>query len=64
MGYGSGRIYFPIPGTKRVKYLEENVRAAGISLSASELKQIEKIFPKEAVAGMRYTEAAMKAVNR
>lgn len=54
---------FPIPGTKRIKYLEENVKAAGISLSPGELKQIEEIFPQEAVAGMRYTETGMKTVN-
>ncbi len=55
---------FPIPGTKRIKYLEENIKATGISLSPEELKQIEKAFPKHAVAGLRYTEAGMKTVNQ
>jgi aryl-alcohol dehydrogenase-like predicted oxidoreductase len=54
---------FPIPGTKRVKYLEENSKAAGISLNDNELKQIEAIFPKDAASGLRYTEAGMKTVN-
>ena len=55
---------FPIPGTKRVKYLEENIKAAAITLSSEELKQIEEIFSKDAAAGLRYTEAGMKTLNR
>lgn len=55
---------FPIPGTKRVKYLEENIKAAGITLSAKELKQIEEVFPKNAAAGQRYPETGMKTLNR
>jgi aryl-alcohol dehydrogenase-like predicted oxidoreductase len=55
---------FPIPGTKRIKYLEENIQAAGITLSPDELQQIENIFPKDAASGLRYTEAGMKTVNR
>lgn len=59
-----GDFIFPIPGTKRVKYLEENMKAADITLSPKELKQIEEVFPKNAAAGLRYTEAGMKSVNR
>ena len=55
---------FPIPGTKRIKYLEENIKASDIKLSSKELKQIEEIFPKDAAAGLRYTEAGMKTLNR
>jgi len=55
---------FPIPGTKRLKYLEENIKAAGIVLSPDELQQIENVFHKGAVSGLRYTEAGMKTVNR
>lgn len=55
---------FPIPGTKRVKYLEENIKAADVSLSSKDLQQIEEVFPKNAAAGLRYTEAGMKTVNR
>ncbi|HEV2832954.1 MAG TPA: aldo/keto reductase [Hanamia sp.] len=55
---------FPIPGTKRVKYLEENIKATTISLSTKEMEQIEEIFPKNAASGLRYTEAGMKTLNR
>jgi aryl-alcohol dehydrogenase-like predicted oxidoreductase len=58
-----GDFIFPIPGTKRVKYLEENVKAADIKLSKQDLKEIEEVFPKNAAAGLRYTEAGMKTVN-
>jgi len=54
---------FPIPGTKRVKYLEENVKAIDIKLSNRDLKQIEDVFPKNAASGLRYTEAGMKTIN-
>lgn len=54
---------FPIPGTKRVKYLEENVKAIDIKLSQQELKEIDEVFPKNAASGLRYTEAGMKTVN-
>jgi aryl-alcohol dehydrogenase-like predicted oxidoreductase len=55
---------FPIPGTKRVKYLEENSKAVDIILSTKELEEIEEAFPRNAVAGLRYTEAGMKTLNR
>jgi aryl-alcohol dehydrogenase-like predicted oxidoreductase len=53
----------PIPGTKRRKYLEENVGALGVSLTAEDLRRIEEIAPKGVAAGERYPEASMKAVN-
>src|SRR5574338_47477 len=53
----------PIPGTKRIKYLEENVNAAEIKLSESELKRIDQIAPKGFTRGTRYAERAMKALN-
>ena len=59
-----GNHIFPIPGTKRVKYLEENAGAADIRLSTAELTEIDDIFPKEIVAGTRYSEGGMKIVNR
>jgi aryl-alcohol dehydrogenase-like predicted oxidoreductase len=55
---------FPIPGTKRVKYLEENCKAVDIILSTKDLEEIEEAFPRNAVAGLRYTEAGMKTLNR
>jgi len=59
-----GKHIFPIPGTKRVKYLEDNAAASSLSLSSAELKEIDDLFPKEMVAGTRYTEGGMKIVNR
>ncbi|HCY76084.1 MAG TPA: aldo/keto reductase [Ignavibacteriales bacterium] len=53
----------PIPGTKRIKYLEENVNAIEIKLSESELKRIDQIAPKNFTKGLRYAERAMKALN-
>ncbi len=52
----------PIPGTKRVKYLEENVRAAGVRLTPEQLARLNEIAPKGAAAGDRYPD--MSAVNR
>lgn len=54
----------PIPGTKRVHYLEENAAAAGIVLSAGDLRRIDEVAPKGAAAGTRYPEAGMRMVNR
>jgi hypothetical protein len=53
----------PIPGTKRMKYLEENLAATTIRLSAIELSEIDAACPAGATAGTRYPEANMKAVN-
>jgi aryl-alcohol dehydrogenase-like predicted oxidoreductase len=53
----------PIPGTKRRKYLEENLAAATITLSAAELARIDEIAPRGAAAGERYPEAMMRFVN-
>ncbi|WP_182359200.1 aldo/keto reductase [Tomitella gaofuii] len=44
----------PIPGTKRVAYLEENVAAAGVGLAAADLASLEDAVPRGAVAGARY----------
>lgn len=59
-----GDFIFPIPGTKRIKYLEENIGALEIKLSADELKEIDAIAPKNIAAGDRYPEAMMKSLNR
>ncbi len=58
-----GKDIVPIPGTKRVKYLEENAGAVDVHLSADELREIDAAFPRGAAAGERYAEAGMKAVN-
>ena len=54
----------PIPGTKRVKYLEQNVAAVDVELSASEVTALEAAFPRDAVAGERYQTAPMAAISR
>jgi aryl-alcohol dehydrogenase-like predicted oxidoreductase len=59
-----GEDIVPIPGTKRRKYLEENVASADLKLSAQDLRRIEEVFPRDAVAGARYPEAMMKMVGR
>jgi aryl-alcohol dehydrogenase-like predicted oxidoreductase len=59
-----GDQIFPIPGTKHIKYLQENVRALDVSLSPEELKDIDAIAPKGVAAGSRYPESAMSSVGR
>lgn len=59
-----GEHIVPIPGTKRRRYLEENVAAASLALSAQELAAIEAVFPQQAVAGARYGQESMGYVNR
>jgi aryl-alcohol dehydrogenase-like predicted oxidoreductase len=54
----------PIPGTKRRKYLEENVAAVGLSLSASEIERLDAALPPERVAGERYGERMMSMIER
>src|SRR6266540_5108687 len=58
-----GKDIVPIPGTKRVRYLEENAAAAAATLSAAELEAIDAAFPKGATAGDRYAAGGMAAVN-
>ena len=53
----------PIPGTKRRKYLEENVAAIEVKLGAQDLQRLDEIFPTGAAAGDRYPEHMMKIVN-
>lgn len=58
-----GDHIFPIPGTKRIKYLEENAGAVNVKLYANDLAMIDNIFPKDAVAGMRYPANSMSRLN-
>jgi len=53
----------PIPGTKRRKYLEENVQAINIILSPAELAEINAIFPIDVASGLRYPESMMGSLN-
>jgi aryl-alcohol dehydrogenase-like predicted oxidoreductase len=59
-----GEHIAPIPGTKRVKYLEENAGAAAVTLTADQLAAIDSAVPAGAVSGDRYTPEGMRAVNR
>ena len=54
----------PIPGTKRVRYLEENAAAAAITLTPTILAELDAAAPRGATAGARYPETAMRSVNR
>ncbi|HEX3534207.1 MAG TPA: aldo/keto reductase, partial [Gemmatimonadaceae bacterium] len=54
----------PIPGTKRRKYLEENVGAANISLSAEEMRSLDESLSPEKISGPRYNEKQMSMVDR
>ena len=54
----------PIPGTKRRKYLEENVAAAELKLSPGEIAELDAALPPEKVAGPRYNERMMATVDR
>jgi len=51
-----GQDVVPIPGTKRVSYLEENVAAASLTLTENDLAELEKAIPVEAVVGERYPD--------
>jgi aryl-alcohol dehydrogenase-like predicted oxidoreductase len=53
----------PIPGTKRRTYLEENIAAIDLKLSAEEIQRLDEIFPTGAAAGLRYPEHMMSRVN-
>lgn len=59
-----GEHLVPIPGTRRIRTLEENVAATEITLTEEDLRRIESVFPKGAASGHRYAEAARGALNR
>jgi len=59
-----GEDIVPIPGTKRRKYLEENVAAAEVTLDAQELRRLDQIAPRGAAVGERYAPGVMKNIDR
>jgi aryl-alcohol dehydrogenase-like predicted oxidoreductase len=59
-----GEHIVPIPGTKRRKYLEENVGAASLKLSLDDLKRIKALLDAHQVSGARYTPENMTLINR
>ena len=58
-----GDDIIPIPGTKRVRYLEQNAAAAAVRLNAEQLARLDMAFPPGAASGERYPEAMMKSVD-
>jgi aryl-alcohol dehydrogenase-like predicted oxidoreductase len=58
-----GEHIVPIPGTKRIKYLEENIGALNVSLTQTELEEIDRLIPVGITEGERYSPAAMKFMN-
>jgi aryl-alcohol dehydrogenase-like predicted oxidoreductase len=59
-----GSDIVPIIGTKRRSYLDENIAAAAVELSSSDLDRIRCEIPRGAVAGERYPAATMSTLNR
>ncbi len=59
-----GSDVVPIPGTKRRRYLEENVAAAGLSLTAEEMSQLDSALAPEKISGPRYSARQMSMVDR
>ncbi len=56
--------FLPIPGTKRIKYVEENIAAASITLSAAELVKLESIVPLGTSTGARYDASGMAQIDQ
>ncbi|BAB49086.1 aldo/keto reductase [Mesorhizobium japonicum] len=63
-GIGFGMDIVPIPGTKRRKYLEENVAAASLKLDAAEMAALDEALAPEKISGPRYGERGMAMVDR
>ena len=61
---GQGDHIFPIPGTKRIKYLEENLGALSVRLSPAEYAEMNAIAPKGVAAGLRYPMEMMGTVDQ
>lgn len=59
-----GEDLAPIPGTRRIATLEQNVAAADIVLTSDDLARIEAVFPRDAAAGERYAPGGMSSLNR
>jgi aryl-alcohol dehydrogenase-like predicted oxidoreductase len=58
-----GEDIVPIPGTKHVRYLDDNIGALEVALSRADLDRLDAILPPGAAAGERYAERAMAALN-
>src|SRR4029078_4702583 len=60
---GRGDDIVPIPGTKKRKFLEENVGAVGVSLTETEAQTLDRALPLGAAAGFRYPEFQLKGLG-
>ena len=58
-----GRDIVPIPGTRRRRYLEDNVGALAVKLSEEDLAELDRAVPRGAAAGERYAAAGMNTLN-
>ena len=58
-----GSDIVPIPGTKRVKYLDENLGAVTVQLTPEELRRIDDVLPPGSASGERYPAQGMRSVN-
>ena len=58
-----GEDIIPIPGTKRVRYLEENMAAPDVELTPDDMARIDEIMPPGIASGLRYPEEFMRVVN-
>lgn len=59
-----GNDIVPIPGTKRVKYLEDNMGAVGVHLTTGDLAELDRLFPPNVATGDRYPAAMTSMLNR
>ena len=59
-----GADIVPIPGTKRRKWLEQNVAAASLALTPRQMRALDEALPSGRVAGERYNEAMMATIDR
>lgn len=59
-----GQDIVPIPGTKQRKYLQENINATKISLSITDMKELDEALPQKGIAGARYSQKHMIYVDR
>jgi aryl-alcohol dehydrogenase-like predicted oxidoreductase len=59
-----GKDIVPIPGTKRVQYLDDNLGALNVRLTTDDLAEIDAVLPAGAASGPRYHAQAMLAIDR
>jgi aryl-alcohol dehydrogenase-like predicted oxidoreductase len=59
-----GEHIVPIPGTKRRKYLEENIAAAAINLTAADMESLDSALSADKISGPRYGAQGLAAVDR